>query len=146
MSRSPSPPATTTRPASGRPRLLPQRSGGEQPNHWLALVDIAQGGNAADREADLQYVEGTRRARPPRPTLQHRLASVLDALDYNVPIPLWEAASRTPQTGGRLPAGDGRPVGAADASKKQQFGRTVLIAMKALRPHGRRGCAYDCAR
>ena len=35
----------------------------------------------------------------------HRLVTVLDALDTQVPIPLWEAASRTPQpTDGHLPA------------------------------------------
>ena len=34
----------------------------------------------------------------------HRLATVLDALDIDVPIGLWDAASRTPQpAGGYLP-------------------------------------------
>ena len=31
------------------------------------------------------------------PPLLHRLVTVLDALDYEVPIPLWDEASKTPQ-------------------------------------------------
>lgn len=72
-------------------------------------------------------------------TLLHRLATVLDALEYNVPIPLWEAASRTPQpAGGFLPA-TGVLTELQDAAKKREFGRTVLLAMQTLGPNGAEG-------
>jgi hypothetical protein len=61
---------------------------------------------------------------------------VLEALDYLVPIPLWEAANRMPQSNaGYLPE-TGVLSALQDAAKKQQFGRTVLLVMQALGPNG----------
>jgi len=107
-------------------------------NHWLALIDIADP-QASDRETSLQYVETLAVHGRLSPTLLHRLATVLDALDYNVPIPLWEAASRTPQpSGGFLPE-TGVLSELQDAAKKRDFGRTVLLTMKTLGPKGAEG-------
>jgi len=108
-------------------------------NHWLALIDIADNTAANDRETDLHYVEELAVRGRLDPTLLHRLATVLDALEYNVPIPLWEAASRTPQpAGGHLPE-TGVLSELQDAAKKREFGRTVLLAMKTLGPNGGEG-------
>lgn len=113
--------------------------GGGSLNHWLALIDIADNKAADDREADLHYVEELAVRGRLDPTLLHRLATVLDALEYNVPIPLWEAASRTPQpAGGYLPE-TGVLSELQDAAKKREFGRTVLLAMKTLGPNGAEG-------
>jgi hypothetical protein len=66
--------------------------------------------------------------------LLHRLAIVLDALDYQIPIPLWEAASRTPQpTGGPLPE-TGVLTQLQEAAKRREFARTVLVGMRAIGP------------
>ena len=87
---------------------------------WFALEALAQSGRI-------------------KPDDLHRLATVLDALSYNVPIPLWEAASRTPQPNtGYLPE-TGVLSELQDAAKKKEFGRTVLLAMKALGPNGAEG-------
>jgi hypothetical protein len=108
-------------------------------NHWLALVDIADPDAPGNRETNLQYVEALAVNGRMSPTLLHRLATVLDALDYNVPIPLWEAASRTPQpSGGFLPE-TGVLTELQDAAKRRDFGRTVLLTMKALGPKGAEG-------
>ncbi len=108
-------------------------------NHWLALIDIADDRPAVNREADLAHVEELAVHGRLDATLLHRLATVLDALDYNVPIPLWEAASRTPQpAGGYLPE-TGVLSELQDAAKKREFGRTVLLAMKTLGPNGAEG-------
>lgn len=108
-------------------------------NHWLALIDIADDRAAGDRGASLRYVETLAVHGRLDPTLLHRLATVLDALEYNVPIPLWEAASRTPQpAGGYLPE-TGVLSELQDAAKKREFGRTVLLAMKTLGPNGAEG-------
>jgi hypothetical protein len=108
-------------------------------NHWLALIDIADGRAKTQREADLRYVEELAVQGRIGATLLHRLATVLDALEYNVPIPLWEAASRTPQPdGGHLPE-TGALSELQDAAKKREFGRTVLLAMKTLGPNGAEG-------
>lgn len=107
-------------------------------NHWLALIDIAEGAKSA-RADDLRHVEELAVRGRLDATLLHRLATVLDALEYNVPIPLWEAASRTPQpAGGYLPE-TGVLTELQDAAKKREFGRTVLLAMKTLGPNGAEG-------
>jgi hypothetical protein len=106
-------------------------------DHWLALIDIAEG--AERREDDLRAVEDLAVRGRMDATLLHRLATVLDALQYNVPIPLWEAASKTPQpAGGHLPE-TGVLTELQDAAKKRQFGRTVLLAMQTLGPNGAEG-------
>jgi hypothetical protein len=107
--------------------------------HWLTLIDIADDKAMGDRSAALQYVEDLAVRGRLDPTLLHRLATVLDALEYNVPIPLWEAASRTPQpSGGYLPE-TGVLSQLQDAAKKREFGRTVLLTMKTLGPDGAEG-------
>ncbi len=73
------------------------------------------------------------------PDALHRLATVLDALNYVVPIPLWEAASRTPQpAGGYLPE-TGVLSELRDAAKAREYGHTVLLVMKTLGPGGAEG-------
>lgn len=109
-------------------------------DHWHALIDIAEVGSKPDGRAKaLETLEALALRGRFSADLLHRLATVLDALDYHVPIPLWEAASRTPQpTGGHLPA-TGVLTALQDASKKKEFGRTVLLAMSALGPSGAEG-------
>ncbi len=103
--------------------------------HWLALADIADPAEPK-RGAYLQELEVTAVRGRFAPDALHRLATVLDALGYNVPIPLWEAASRTPQpNAGYLPE-TGVLTALQDAAKKKEFGRTVLLAMKAIGPNG----------
>jgi hypothetical protein len=64
---------------------------------------------------------------------------VLDALQIQVPIPLWDLASRTPQPAtGHLPK-TGVLSALAEAAKKQEFGHTVLLSMQALGPSGAEG-------
>lgn len=107
--------------------------------HWLALADIADPKLAGPRGASLASVEALALKGRFAPDLLHRLATVLDALDTNVPIPLWEAASRTPQpAGGHLPE-TGILSELLDASKRKELGRTVLVAMQALGPTGAEG-------
>ena len=106
--------------------------GNEPLAHWLAMADIADPGFHGRRGESLASVEQLALRGRFSADLLHRLATVLDALDYNVPIPLWEAASRTPQpAGGHLP-GTGVLTELQDAAKKKQFGRTVMLAMKTL--------------
>ncbi|NOT71395.1 MAG: hypothetical protein HOP09_08995 [Hyphomicrobium sp.] len=107
-------------------------------DHWLALADIADP-NLTDRGQSLNALDTVAQSGRFRPDDLHRLATVLDALSYNVPIPLWEAASRTPQpTTGYLPE-TGVLSELQDAAKKKEFGRTVLLAMKSLGPNGAEG-------
>lgn len=114
-------------------------AGSSNLNHWLALIDIADREAGSDRGASLAYIEDLAVRGRLDPTLLHRLATVLDALEYNVPIPLWEAASRTPQPpGGFLPE-TGVLSQLQDAAKKREFGRTVLLIMKTLGPNGAEG-------
>ena len=104
--------------------------------HWLALADIADSAPEVRRGMALASVEQMALDGRFGADQLHRLATVLDALDYHVPIPLWEAASRTPQpAGGHLPE-TGVLSRLQDAAKKREFGRTVLLAMRSLGPEG----------
>ena len=106
--------------------------------HWLALADIADP-NYAQRGDNLAALDTLARNGRFKPDDLHRLATVLDALSYNVPIPLWEAASRSPQpNSGYLPE-TGVLSELQDAAAKKEFGRTVLLAMKSLGPNGAEG-------
>lgn len=107
-------------------------------NHWLALADIADP-NFAQRGQDLTALEPLAVSGRFAPDALHRLATVLDALLYQVPIPLWDAASRTPQPAGGFLPETGVLTELQDAAKKREFGRTVLLAMQALGPNGAEG-------
>ena len=64
---------------------------------------------------------------------------MLDALDVQVPIPLWEAASRTPQPdAGHLPE-TGILSQLQEAAKKKEVARTILLAMRTIGPNGAEG-------
>lgn len=107
-------------------------------DHWLALADIADPA-ITGRGKDLAALESLAITGKFPPAALHRLATVLDALSYQVPIPLWNAASRTPQPNdGYLP-----PTGVLpdlqDAAKKHEFGRTILLVMRALGSNGAEG-------
>lgn len=102
--------------------------------HWLVLADIAapRGRDAAqwDTIANL-----TTSGKVPN-NLLHRLTTVLDALDVQVPISLWEAASRLPQpAGGHLPE-TGVLSQLQEAAKQKQVARTILLTMRAIGPNG----------
>lgn len=116
------------------------RTGANHVGHWTALIDLAATNAGRERMArSLTIIEDLAVRGRLDPGLLHRLATVLDALDVQVPIPLWEAASRTPQpTTGHLPE-TGILSRMQRAAKKKEFGRTVLLVMKTLGPDGTEG-------
>jgi hypothetical protein len=66
----------------------------------------------------------------------HKLATVLDALDIDVPIQIWDAANRTPQpASGYLPE-TGILGDLAQSSRRNDAGRTILLVMRTLGPNG----------
>ena len=113
--------------------------GGGQLEQWLALCDIADPDLRSPRGLHLPAVEELAlRGRFNGPVL-HRLATVLDALDYQVPMALWHAASSTPQPNeGHLPE-TGVLTQLQEASTRREYARTVLLAMRALGPNGAEG-------
>lgn len=117
-----------------------RQDGGPNLDHWLALIDIADPGPAKGRLANgLSLIENAARRGLFSPVLLHRLATVLDALDTQVPIPLWEMASRTPQpTSGHLPE-TGVLSALQNAAKHNHYGHMVLLTMKTLGPNGAEG-------
>lgn len=114
------------------------REGRADLRHWLALADIAEP-NARDRTQHLVVIEELAQRGTFDSALLHRLATALDALDTNVPIPLWEAASRTAQpSSGHLPD-TGVLSQLQDAAKARDFARTVLLTMRTIGPNGAEG-------
>jgi hypothetical protein len=107
--------------------------------HWLALIDIADPQIKTSRGESLASVEDVALKGRFTADALHRLATVLDALDTNVPIPLWDAANKAPQpAGGHLPETGVLPE-LQDASKKKEFGRTVLLSLRAIGPNAADG-------
>lgn len=102
--------------------------------HWLALADIATSRSGGKRGEALDALEQFAVRGRLAPPLMHRLVTVLDALDYQIPIPLWEAASRSPQpTSGYLPE-TGVLSQLKDAAQKKDQAQTILLAMRSLGP------------
>ena len=107
--------------------------------HWTALIDVADPQIRTGRGESLASVEDVALKGRFNADALHRLATVLDALDTNVPIALWDAANKAPQpAGGHLPA-TGVLTELQDASKKKEFGRTVLLALSAIGPNAADG-------
>lgn len=106
--------------------------------HWLALADIVDP-NTASRTQNLSVVEDLAQHGRFDATLLHRLATSLDALDIQVPMPLWEAAGRTEQPStGHLPD-TGVLSQLQDAAKQRDFARTVLLTLRTIGPDGAQG-------
>ena len=107
--------------------------------HWMALIDIADVGQVSRKGHSLGFVEDVAlRGRFSSDAL-HRLATALDALDYDVPVRLWEAASRAPQpTTGHLPA-TGILSDLQDAAKRKEHIRVVGLVFRAVGPGGPEG-------
>ena len=62
--------------------------------------------------------------------------AVLDALDIEVPIALWDAAGRLPQaSAGYLPE-TGVLADLGQSARRNEVGRTALLAMRVLGPGG----------
>ncbi len=107
--------------------------------HWNAIIDLADPALKAERGRSLASVEDLATRGRLSPELVHRLATVLDANDINVPIPLWDAASKVPQPANGFLPETGVLSELQDASKKKEFARTVLLVMRALGPSGSEG-------
>ena len=105
-----------------------------QLDDWLVLADISAESWHGRRGEHLPAAERRAVGGELAPELMHRLVTVLDALDYQIPIPLWEAASKTQQpTSGFLPE-TGVLSQLQKASQQREQGRVVLLAMHALGP------------
>lgn len=120
-------------------RALSDPLEGRALSHWLMLIEIA-GGRAADpRLSGLAIMQDLATHGRFSPDLMHRLITVLDALEYDIPIPLWEAASRAPQpTKGYLPE-TGLLGHLKSATGDKRYGLAVLLTMRALGPDGAEG-------
>jgi hypothetical protein len=105
---------------------------------WQDLIAIVepQERRPAPRFAATEALAATGRIGP---EALHRLVTVLDALDYDVPIALWDAASRTPQPASGYLPDTGVLAELADAVKRREVGRSILLVMRALGPHGPEG-------
>ena len=110
-------------------------TGGERVQSYELLLGAVDPYGERAREALASGVEIATRSRLPGPVLQ-RLVTVLDALGEEVPIPLWELASKSPEPeDGYLPE-TGVLSALKEASDEGEVGRTVLLAAAALGPKG----------
>jgi hypothetical protein len=104
--------------------------------HWLALIDLADPQARQVQPSALVYLDDLAKRGRIGPTQLHRAVTVLDALDVDVPLRLWESAGRVAQpAGGHLPE-TGVLTELAQASQQKEAGRTILLVMRALGPDG----------
>jgi hypothetical protein len=109
--------------------------GGERVQSYELLLGAADPYGGRAQAALASGVEIAQQSRLPGPVLQ-RLVTVLDALGEEVPIPLWELASKSPEPqDGYLPD-TGVLSALKEASDGGEVGRTVLLAAAALGPKG----------
>ena len=110
-------------------------AGGDRIKPWQLLLAASDPSDSRAEAALAQGAELANKSKLP-PALLHRLVTVLDALDYEVPIPLWDEASKTKQPNdGYLPE-TGLLSQLKDASDRGEVGRTVLLAAAVLGPKG----------
>jgi hypothetical protein len=103
---------------------------------WLALVDVVDPERRGAHLASLRAIEDLAAGGRLGGETLHRLATVLDALDIDVPIALWDAANRAPQpAGGYLPE-TGVLADLAQSAKRGEAGRTILLVMRSLGADG----------
>jgi hypothetical protein len=113
-------------------------AGGERLRSWQLLLAASEPSSpraaaALQRGVEIALKGGL------SPPLLHRLVTVLDALDYDVPIPLWDEASKTPQpSDGYLPE-TGALTALKEAADTGEVGRAVLLTAAVLGAKGPQG-------
>jgi hypothetical protein len=110
-------------------------AGGDRLKSWQLLLAASDPGSARSEAALQQGVDLALKGGLSSPLL-HRLVTVLDALDYEVPLPLWDEASKAPQPNdGYLPE-TGRLTELKRAADAGEVGRTILLTASVLGPKG----------
>ena len=113
-------------------------AGGERLRSWQLLLSASDPQSPRAEAALAEGVDLALKGGLPPPLL-HRLVTVLDALNYEVPIPLWDEASKTPQPNdGDLPE-TGALTSLKEAADAGEIGRTVLIVAAVLGKNGAKG-------
>jgi hypothetical protein len=113
-------------------------TGGERMRSWQLLLAASDPQGPRAKAALAAGIDIALKGGLPPPLL-HRLVTVLDALDYEVPMPLWDEASKTPQPDdGDLPP-TGALTGLKQAADAGDVGRTVLLAATVLGANGAKG-------
>ena len=112
--------------------------GGNAMLHWLALIDIADAEGHVPHGSAMKYAEDLAAGGAFSPVMLVRLATVLDALHYELPQPISQGAQSAQ---GSLSKSDlGHPPDAAlvsklqDAAKRKSLGLTVLYVLAAVGP------------
>jgi hypothetical protein len=120
----------------GQARGWAESGGGSLGSFWLALIDSTDPQRRGGRVPSLAVLEDAALHARIGGEVLTRLVGVLDALDIDVPLRLWDTASRLPQpAGGYLPE-TGVLADLAQAAARQQVGRVVLLSLRALGPDG----------
>ncbi len=104
--------------------------------HWLVLTDVADAGGHVPHGSSMKYAEDLAVAGALSPVMIQRLATVLDALKYEVPIPIWEGAQNAAKSAGKTDQGHLPETGVLpklqEAANGKQLGRTVLLTLATM--------------
>ena len=112
--------------------------GGNPLLHWLTLVDVADAEGHVPHGSSMKYAEDLATGSAFSPVMLVRLATVLDALQYDVPVPIWQGAQNAQQTLSKADQGHLPDTGLLsklqDAAKRKSLGLTVLLALATVGP------------
>ena len=103
---------------------------------WLPLTDIADAGEHVPHGSSMKYAEDLAVAGALSPVMIQRLATVLDALHYEVPVPIREGAQSAAKSASKSDQGHLPETGLLaklqEAAKANQVGRTALLAIATI--------------
>ena len=108
--------------------------GGNPLLHWMTLIDIADAEGHVPHGSSLQYAEDLAAGGALSPIMLQRLATVLSALQYEIPVPIAQGSQNVAK------ADQGKPPEAAllprlqDAAGNKAIGKTVLLAIATMGP------------
>ena len=112
--------------------------GGNPLLHWLTLVDVADAEGHVPHGSSMKYAEDLATGSAFSPVMLVRLATVLDALQYDVPVPIWQGAQNAQQTLSKADQGHLPDTGLLsklqDVAKRKSLGLTVLLALATVGP------------
>ena len=108
--------------------------GGNPLLHWMTLIDIGDAEGHVPHGSSLKYAEDLATGGALSPLMQLRLATVLDALRYEVPAAIAQGAQGVAKADqGKGPDAAGLPR-LQDAAGQKAIGKTVLLSIALMGP------------
>ena len=108
--------------------------GGNPLLHWMTLIDIADAEGHVPHGSSLQYAEDLAAGGALSPIMLQRLATVLAALQYEIPAPIAQGSQNVAKADQGKPPEPSLLPRLQEAATKKAIGKTVLLAIATMGP------------